>query len=159
LDTLLEQYNQLLDYEDGEENKKRKAEHFDWAFDGFEAGILKKQKVVVAEDNMLDLLETKEEIALYGMRKRMQDTPLFQIPPSAEGPFSYFAQLCGINCFAFLQTLFALTTLFYFKSFTSSTSWVYDLGFIVIPSVNILHARLFLRLFDFLGKAQFLICL
>lgn len=71
----LENYNQLLNNED---TKKRRAENFGWAFDGFEAGTLKTQKVVlVAEDNMLDLLETDEEVALYNMRKRMRNTPLF----------------------------------------------------------------------------------
>ena len=77
----LEHYNQLLNSED---TKKRRAEHFGWAFDGFEAGSLKKQKIVVAEDNMRDLLETEEEIVMYDMNKRLRDTPLFQIPPSAE---------------------------------------------------------------------------
>ncbi len=32
----------------------------------------------MAEDNMRDLLETAEEIALYDMKKRMLDTSLFQ---------------------------------------------------------------------------------
>jgi hypothetical protein len=35
----LENYNQLLD---DEKSKKRRAEHFGWAFDGFEAGTLKR---------------------------------------------------------------------------------------------------------------------
>jgi hypothetical protein len=77
----LENYNQLLD---DEKSKKRRAEHFGWAFDGFEAGTLKKQKILVAEDNMRDLLETAEEVALYDMGKRMLNTPLFQIPPPTE---------------------------------------------------------------------------
>ena len=77
----LDHYNQLLNSED---TKKRRAEHFGWAFDGFEAGSLKKQKMAVAEDNMRDLLETDEEIVIYDMNKRLRDTPLFQIPPSAE---------------------------------------------------------------------------
>ena len=42
------------------------------------------KKILVAEDNMRDLLETAEEVALYDMRKRMLQTPLFQIPPPAE---------------------------------------------------------------------------
>ena len=45
---------------------------------------------MVAEDNMLDLLETDEEIALYEMSKRMQATPLFQVPLPAE-TFSYYS--------------------------------------------------------------------
>ena len=77
----LENYNQLLNNED---TGKCTAEYFNWAFDGFQAGSLKKQKMAVAEDNMRDLLETNEEIAIYDMNKRLQDTPLFQIPPSAE---------------------------------------------------------------------------
>jgi hypothetical protein len=44
----------------------------------------------VAEDNKRDLLEAVEEFALYDMRKRMLNTPLFQIPPPAE-EFSYFS--------------------------------------------------------------------
>ena len=75
----LDNYNKLLD---SEVSKKRRAEHFGWAFDGFEAGVLKNQKILVAEDNMRDLLETPEEVALYDMKKRMLNTPLFQIPPS-----------------------------------------------------------------------------
>ena len=47
----LENYNELLNNED---TKKRRAEHYGWAFDGFEAGTLKKQKILVAEDNMPD---------------------------------------------------------------------------------------------------------
>ena len=61
---------------------KPRAEHFGYAFDGFEAGSLKKQKMALAEDNMRDLLETDEEIAMYDMNKKLRDTPLFQIPPS-----------------------------------------------------------------------------
>jgi hypothetical protein len=80
-------YNNLLN---DEKATKRKAENIGWAFDGFEAGSLKKQRVMIAEDNMRDLLETDEEIAMYDMNKRMRDTPLFQIPPSAE-PLSYFS--------------------------------------------------------------------
>ncbi|KAK5667079.1 hypothetical protein QVD99_006295 [Batrachochytrium dendrobatidis] len=72
----LEHYNQLLN---DENTKKRRAEHTGWAFDEFEAGTL-KQMVLVAEDNMRDLLETDEEIAMYDMRKRMRNTPLFQFP-------------------------------------------------------------------------------
>ena len=83
----MENYDQLLN---DEKSKKRRAENFGWAFDGFEAGTLKKQKILVGEDNMRDLLETAEEVALYDMKKRMLDTPLFQIPPPAEG-FSYFS--------------------------------------------------------------------
>ena len=83
----LEHYNQLLK---SEVTKKRRAEHFGWAFDGFESGSLKKQKMAVAEDNMRDLLETDEEIAIYDMNKRLRDTPLFQIPPSAES-LSYYS--------------------------------------------------------------------
>jgi len=49
---------------------------------------LKKQKLLLAEDNMRDLLETAEEVAMYDMGKRMLNTPLFQIPPPAE-EFSY----------------------------------------------------------------------
>ncbi|KAI8901828.1 hypothetical protein BC833DRAFT_519061, partial [Globomyces pollinis-pini] len=41
----LENYNRLLN---DEVFKKRRAENFGWAFDGFEAGILKKQKILVA---------------------------------------------------------------------------------------------------------------
>jgi hypothetical protein len=82
-----ENYNQLLKSEDSE---KRRAEHFGWAFDGFEAGSLKKQKMAVAEDNMRDLLETDEEIAIYDMNKRLRDTPLFQIPPS-DKVLSYYS--------------------------------------------------------------------
>ena len=77
----LDHYNQLLNSED---INKRRAEHFGWAFDGFEAGSLKKQKNVVAEDNMRDLLETDEEIVIYDMNKRLGDTPLFHVPPSVE---------------------------------------------------------------------------
>lgn len=69
----MENYNQLLK---DETVKKRRAEDFAWAFDGFVAGSLKKQKLLV-EDNMRDLLENDEEIALYDMNKRMRDTPLF----------------------------------------------------------------------------------
>ena len=83
----LDNYNKLLNSED---TNKRRAEHYGWAFDGFEAGILKKQKILVAEDNMRDLLETAEEVILYDMRKRMLQTPLFQIPPPAE-EFSYYS--------------------------------------------------------------------
>ncbi|KAK6096987.1 hypothetical protein MT418_002630 [Batrachochytrium dendrobatidis] len=83
----LEHYNQLLN---DENTKKRRAEHTGWAFDEFEAGTLKKQMVLVAEDNMRDLLETDEEIAMYDMRKRMRNTPLFCIPPPAE-KLSYFS--------------------------------------------------------------------
>jgi L-arabinose isomerase len=70
----LDHYNQLLKSED---TKKRRAEHFGWAFDRFEAGSLKKQKMTVAEDNKRDLLETDEEIVIYDMNKRLRDTPLF----------------------------------------------------------------------------------
>jgi hypothetical protein len=80
-------YNKLLN---DEKSTKRKAENIGWAFDGFEAGSLKKERVMIAEDNMRDLLETDEEIAMYDMNKRMRDTPLFQIPPPAE-PLSYFS--------------------------------------------------------------------
>ena len=86
----LENYNQLLNDEKSKKRKKPKTEFVGWAFDGFEAGSLKKQKRLVAEDNMRDLLETPEEVALYDMKKRMLDTPLFQIPPPAE-ELSYFS--------------------------------------------------------------------
>ena len=90
----LDHYNQLLNSKD---TKKRREEHFGWAFDGFESDSLKKQKLAVAEDNMRDLLETDEEIAIYDMNKRLRHTTLFQIPASAEFQ-SYFSWVCLINC-------------------------------------------------------------
>ena len=80
-------YDQLLR---DEHTKKRKADHFRWAFNGLDAGVLKKYKMV-EEDNMRDLLETDEELALYDMKKRLLDTPLFEIAASADGGFSYFS--------------------------------------------------------------------
>ena len=80
----LESYNNLLD----EENlNNHRSNHFNWAFDGFEAGSMKKQKVSAAEDNMPDLLN-EEEAVIYDMRQRLRETPLFQISPSAE--LSYY---------------------------------------------------------------------
>lgn len=83
-----EYYNELLRNEG--KTKKRKSGDVGWAFDGFEAGFLKKQRIGDVEDNMLDMLETEEEIALYSMSKRLNHTPLFQIPPPAE-KFSYYS--------------------------------------------------------------------
>jgi hypothetical protein len=74
-------YDQLLK---NECKNKRRAETAEWAFDHFEAGTLKKFRVMEGEDNMYDLLETNEEIALYDMTKRMRNTPLFDILRSAE---------------------------------------------------------------------------
>ncbi|KAI9312295.1 hypothetical protein BDR26DRAFT_888142 [Obelidium mucronatum] len=51
----------------------------EWAFGDLQSGFLKKQRREVGEDNMLDLLETDEEIRLYEMHKRMRQTPLFDI--------------------------------------------------------------------------------
>lgn len=79
-------YDQLLRDKD---TKKRRAEDFGWAFDRFEAGSLKKQRFMEAEDNMRDLLETNEEIALYDMTKKIRNTPLFDMSASAEC-LSYF---------------------------------------------------------------------
>ena len=84
----LNYYNQLLL---DEQTLKRKAEDFNWVFDGFAAGSLKKYRVSQAEDNMLDLLETDEEVALYNMRQRLRMTPLFEIPTAAENNLSYFS--------------------------------------------------------------------
>jgi hypothetical protein len=83
----LQNYNQLLQ---DEVKRKRRAENFAWAFDGFEAGTLKKQRFAEPEDNMRDMLETNEELALYDMRRRLRHTPLFQIPFPAES-LSYFS--------------------------------------------------------------------
>jgi hypothetical protein len=69
-------YNRLL-YD--EWKNKRRAETAEWAFDRFEAGTLKKSRLIEGEDNMYDVPETKEEIALYDMTKRMRNTPLFDI--------------------------------------------------------------------------------
>ncbi len=80
-------YDKLLRDED---SKKRRAENASWAFDGFEAGILKKVRYAEPEDSMRDVLETREEIALYDMAKRLGNTPLFQVPPPAE-TFSYYS--------------------------------------------------------------------
>ena len=74
-------YNQLLQEE---HTKKRRADHADWAFDGFKAGSLKKSRYSGPEDNMRDVLETEEEIALYDMTKRLRNTPVLDIPASAE---------------------------------------------------------------------------
>jgi hypothetical protein len=84
----LKYYNQLLL---DERSLKRKADDFNWVFDGFEAGSLKKYRVSQAEDNMSDLLETEEEVALYDMRQRLRMTPLFEIPSAAENNLSYFS--------------------------------------------------------------------
>ncbi|KAJ3352236.1 hypothetical protein HDU91_006024 [Kappamyces sp. JEL0680] len=80
----LARYNQILTEETP---KKRKADEPDfddadacWAFGDFKAGRLKKMRLV-AEDNMRDLIEDEEELRFYDMRKRMENTPLFQIPP------------------------------------------------------------------------------
>jgi hypothetical protein len=86
----LERYNQMI-CDEGTNIMKRKSEGFNWAFDGISAGFLKKQKVLEAEDNLRDLLETDEEIAAYDMKKRIQQTPLFQFAPSAESQ-SYSAE-------------------------------------------------------------------
>ncbi|KAJ3296601.1 hypothetical protein HDU79_006224 [Rhizoclosmatium sp. JEL0117] len=56
---------------------KRKAEAVQLVFDGLEAGFMKKQRVEVAEDNMVDLLDTEEEVHMYEISKRMKQTPLF----------------------------------------------------------------------------------
>ncbi|KAJ3296597.1 hypothetical protein HDU79_006220 [Rhizoclosmatium sp. JEL0117] len=56
---------------------KRKAEAVRLVFDGLEAGFIKKQRVEVAEDNMVDLLDTEEEVRMYEISKRMKQTPLF----------------------------------------------------------------------------------
>jgi hypothetical protein len=74
-------YDRLLQ---DEHKKKRRAETAEWAFDHFEAGTLKKVRVMEGEDNMYDVLETNEEMALYDMTKRMRNTPLFDIPRSAQ---------------------------------------------------------------------------
>ena len=55
-----------------------------WAFDGLEAGRLKRQRSVASDDNMLDVLETGEDIAMYNMSKRFRMTPLFETSISAE---------------------------------------------------------------------------
>ncbi|KAJ3299643.1 hypothetical protein HDV03_002886 [Kappamyces sp. JEL0829] len=83
----LERYNRMLH---DEFSKKRKAfDDCSWAFDGFAAGRLKKFRLEV-EDNMRDLIEDEEELRLYDMRKRMENTPLFQIPQPAESHLPYF---------------------------------------------------------------------
>jgi hypothetical protein len=64
------------------------AEDFRRAFDSFEAGSLKKQRLMEAENNMGDLLETNEKIDFYDMTKRLRNTPLFDDPASAN--FSRF---------------------------------------------------------------------
>ena len=74
-----------------ERTLKRKADNFNWVFDGFEAGSLKKYRVSQAEDNMRDLLETDEKVALYNMRQRLRMTPLFEIPTAAEDNLAYFS--------------------------------------------------------------------
>jgi hypothetical protein len=84
----LNYYNQLLL---NEGKLKRKADVFNLVFDGFEAGVLKKYRVSQAEDNMRDLLETDEEVALYNMRQRLRMTPLFEIPTAVENDLSYFS--------------------------------------------------------------------
>ncbi|KAJ3362875.1 hypothetical protein HDU91_003220, partial [Kappamyces sp. JEL0680] len=86
----LTQYNQMLLDEDSQKNsQKRKADDdFNWAFGDVKAGRLKKFRLAV-EDNMRDLIEDEEELILYDMRKRMENTPMFQIPP-AESHMPYF---------------------------------------------------------------------
>ncbi|KAJ3347794.1 hypothetical protein HDU91_006702 [Kappamyces sp. JEL0680] len=86
-------YNQMLNDEyHQKDSQKRKAEDdsdIEWAFGDFKAGRLKKTRLV-AEDNMRDLIEDEEELRFYDMRKRMENTPLFQIPPPAESHLPYF---------------------------------------------------------------------
>lgn len=84
----LARYSQMLI---AEKSQKRKAEDvdFSWAFGDLEAGRLKKMRLV-AEDNMRDLIDDEEELILYDMRKRMENTPLFQIPLPAESHMPYF---------------------------------------------------------------------
>ncbi|KAJ3301426.1 hypothetical protein HDV03_000850 [Kappamyces sp. JEL0829] len=87
----LARYNQMMLDEDSQKDSlKRKAdEDANWAFGDFKAGRLKKMRLA-AEDNMRDLIEDEEELILYDMRKRMENTPLFQIPPPAESHMPYF---------------------------------------------------------------------
>ncbi|KAI8905206.1 hypothetical protein EDD86DRAFT_212452 [Gorgonomyces haynaldii] len=86
----IKKYNDLLlsEYSGRKRKTAVASEPQNWAFGEFESGRLKKVRIDV-EDNMLDVLETPEEIALYEMRKRMMMTPLFDIPPAAEH-MSYF---------------------------------------------------------------------
>ncbi|KAJ3003718.1 UNVERIFIED_CONTAM: hypothetical protein HDU68_005547 [Siphonaria sp. JEL0065] len=85
----LELYDSLLNDEIA---KKRKAgsDEIAWAFDRLQAGVLKRQKVSVGEDNMYDVLESESEVRMYEMMKRMKDTPIFDILPPAEC-LSYFS--------------------------------------------------------------------
>jgi hypothetical protein len=77
----LAHYNQVLR---DEVKKKRKAtDNFNFAFGTVEAGSLKKMKME-DEDNMLDVLESDEEIAMYEMRKRIGNTPFLQLPPAKQ---------------------------------------------------------------------------
>ncbi|KAI8908941.1 hypothetical protein EDD86DRAFT_198578 [Gorgonomyces haynaldii] len=83
----IEDYHNLL-VQESKSGKRHAEDEVHWAYGELESGRLKKVRIDV-EDNMLDVLETPEEIALYEMRKRMMMTPLFDIPPAAEH-MSYF---------------------------------------------------------------------
>jgi hypothetical protein len=76
----IEKYDSILKNEITKKRKAGKGE-FEWAFDGLEAGMLKRPNVFAAEDNMLDVLESESEIRMYEMTKRMKYTPLFDMPP------------------------------------------------------------------------------
>jgi hypothetical protein len=69
-----------------------------WAFDGLEAGRLKRQRSVAPDDNMFDVLETGEDIAMYNMSKRFRMTPLFETSIYIRGNFFIYVQFISKKC-------------------------------------------------------------